>query len=160
MSEDLRVDFGPPEVSYEEATGGLLVTPGPGSGDLYGDAAIGMGTDAVGNVLSIESGTPNESIVFQIFRSDGTTLGAAEGATDMTLQVSGLPGTIVFALFAEDKTGTALGSATATTGGSPIDVSALIPGEIHKLTVEATSGRVTPFFLDYTHVCLGYTPAP
>ena len=119
-----------------------------------------MGTDGIGNVLSIESGTPNESMVFQIFRTNGTTLGAAEGATDMTLQVSGLPGTIVFALSAEDKNGTALGSATATTGSSPIDVSALISGEIHKLTVEATSGRVTPFFLSYTHVCLGYAPTP
>jgi len=159
VSEDLRVTFSG-KTSYEEATGGLLVTPGPDSGLLYGNVGNGMGTDAIGPVLSIQSGTPNESMVFQIFRTNGTNLGAAEGAINMTLQVSGLPGTIVFALSAEDKDGTALGTATATTGGSPINVSALISGEIHKLTVEATSGPVTPFFLDYTHVCLGYTPAP
>jgi hypothetical protein len=33
-----------------------------------------------------------------------------------------------------------------------------MPGEIHKLTVEATGGAVILTGIDYLHVCLGYTP--
>ena len=40
-----------------------------------------------------------------------------------------------------------------------VDVSALIPGEIHMLTIEATgSAAVILTGIDYTNVCLGYTP--
>lgn len=158
-SVDLKTDIGPVS-SYEVVAAGLEVTPGAGSGSLYGSVSTGMGTSAIGNVLSIESGTPNESIVLQIFRSNGVALGAAEGATDMTLFVGGLPTTIEFQLSAEDKDGTVLGSGPVTTtiGSGTIDVSALFPpgSEIHKLTIEATSGRVSIRGTDYTNVCLGH----
>jgi hypothetical protein len=36
----------------------------------------------------------------------------------------------------------------------------LIPGEIHRLTIEATTDAVIINGIDYTHVCLGYTPTP
>ena len=39
-----------------------------------------------------------------------------------------------------------------------LDVSASMPGDIHKLTIDATSGRVSLRQLDFTHSCLGYTP--
>jgi hypothetical protein len=158
----LRVSFGP-VASYEDGAAGLMVSPGPASGDLYGNSAAtsGMGTDALGPVLSIQSGMPdNESMVFEIFQTDGATLGAAEGATDVVLAVTGLPTTIQFQLTAEDKNGAPLGMATATTGDTPVDVSSLIPGEIHRLTVEAITGPLTPQVLSYTHVCLGYDPVP
>jgi hypothetical protein len=141
--------------SYEVATAGLQVTPGPGSGNLVGSETVGMGTNAIGSSFSIESGSPNESIVFQIFRSDGVNLGAPEGATDVTLFVNGASST-AFNLAAEDKDGVGLGSAGTTIGTKTIDVSALIPGEIHKLTIEATSDAVILIGIDYMHVCLGF----
>jgi hypothetical protein len=144
---------------YEVVASGLRVTPGAGSGNLLGDETVGMGTDAINNPRSIESGDPNESIVFEIFRSDGDVLGAAEGATDVVLTVNGA-GTTAFNLTAEDKNGVDLGSASTTIGTRTVDVSALILGEIHKLTIEATTAAVIINGLDYTHVCLGYTPAP
>jgi hypothetical protein len=157
-SVNLTVTTGGPVSSYEVATAGLQVTPGPGSGNLFGDALVGMGTDAIGNPRSIIGGDPiNESVVFQIFRTDGVTLGAAEGAIDVVLMVNGLIST-VFSLAAEDKDGVELGSADVAIGTKTIDVSALIPGEIHKLTVEATGAAVILKGIDYTHVCLGYTP--
>jgi hypothetical protein len=154
------VNFGPLS-SYEVATAGLQVTPG--SGFLYAADPTGMGTSAIGNVLSIQSGTPNESIIFQVFRSNGLALdlGAPEGATDVTLFVGGLPTTTQFELSAEDKDGNALGGpgpTTTTVGNGTIDVSALIPGAIHKLTIEATTNNVSIKGIDYTAVCLGYTP--
>jgi len=145
--------------SYEVVTAGLLVTPGPGAGNLLGDETVGMGTDAIGNPRSIQSGVPNESIVFQIFRSNGAVLGAPEGAIDVKLLVNGAS-TTAFNLAAEDKDGVSLGSAATTIGNRTVDVSALIPGEIHKLTIEATSDAVIMNGIDYTHVCLGFTPAP
>jgi hypothetical protein len=66
----------------------------------------------------------------------------------------------VFGLAAEDKDGVSLGSASTTIGTKTVDVSALISGEIHKLTIEATGGPVILTGIAYTHVCLGYTPAP
>jgi hypothetical protein len=123
-----------------------------------------MGTDAnMSNVLSIQSGTPNESIIFQIFRSNGVVLdlGAPDGATDVTLFVGGLPTTTEFELSAENKDGDPLGGpgpTTTTIGNGTIDVSTLIPGEIHKLTIEATSNPVSLKGIDYTAVCLGYAP--
>jgi hypothetical protein len=144
---------------YEVATAGLRVTPGVGSGNLLGDETVGMGTDAIGNPRSIESGAPNESIVFEIFRSDGAVLGAAENATDVVLTVNGA-GSTAFSLAAEDKNGVDLGSASTTIGSRTINVSALIPGEIHRLTIEATTDAVIINGIDYTHVCLGYTPTP
>ncbi|MBW2587933.1 MAG: hypothetical protein JRD92_13455, partial [Deltaproteobacteria bacterium] len=155
-SVDLKVSIGPVTV-YEDVAAGLQVTPGLGSGNLYGSPTIGMGTDAIGNVRSIQSGDPNESIVLEIFRSDGSSLGAPEGALDVVLTVSGLPTTTEFDLFAEDKDGNNLGSATARTGDSPVDVSGLISGAIHKLTIEATTNSVSILGVSYTHLCLGYT---
>jgi hypothetical protein len=140
---------------YEVAAAGLEVTPGLGSGDLLGDDLVGMGTDAIGNPRSIESGIPNESVVFRIFRSNGVDLGDPEGATDMTLSLGGDGG---FQLRAEDKSGGDLGSVDATVGTGTVDVGALLPGEIHKLTVEATDSTVILRGLDYVHVCLGYSP--
>ena len=156
------MSFGP-VASYEDGAAGLLVLPGATSGDLYGNAAAtsGMGTDALGPVLSIEGGLPdNESMIFEFFQTDGATLGAAEGVTDVVLGVTGLPTSITFLLTAEDKDGAPLGMATATTGDTPVDVSNLIAGEIHRLTIEATTGPVTPQVLFYTHTCLGYDPVP
>jgi len=101
----------------------------------------------------------NESIVFQIFESDGVDLGAPEGANDVTLFVNGV-GSTVFTISAQDKFGTVLGSATPAIGTRTIDVSALIPGEIQTLTVEATGAAVILTGIDYTHLCLGYTPTP
>jgi len=148
------VTFGP-ESSYEDVAAGLQATPG--SGNLYANATTGMGTDAIGNVLSIQSGSPNESIVLEIFRSSSVVLLAPEGATDVMLFVDGASST-GFSLAAEDKDGVSLGSAPTTSGTKTVDVSALISGEIHKLTIEATSSSVIIVGLDYTHVCLGYTP--
>jgi hypothetical protein len=155
---DLMVDTGGFVLSYEVAAAGLLVTPGPTSGNLLGDASVGMGTDALGNARSIQDGAPNESMVFEIFRSDGLSRGAPEGAINMTITVLGLPTSNEILLSAEDKVGKALGSATTTIAVQTIDVSALIPGEIHRLTVEATSGATILRGIGYTHVCLGYTP--
>lgn len=146
--------------SYEVAAAGMLVTPGPGAGQLFGDALVGMGTDAVGNPRSIASGVPsNESVIFEVFRTDGMTLGVAEGATAVTLSLGGA-GSTVFSLTAEDKDGLVLGSATPSIGSGTVDVSALIPGQIHKLTIEATGSAVILNGIDYTHVCLGYMPPP
>jgi hypothetical protein len=148
-------------LSYEVATAGLLVTPGLGAGSLFGDAIVGMGTDAVGNPRSIIQGAvigdPNESMVFQIFRSDGLNLGVPEGATDVTLFVNGSSSTS-FLLTAENKDGLSLGSATTTIGTKTVDVSTMLPGEIHKLTIEATGAAVILIGIAYTNVCLGYTP--
>jgi hypothetical protein len=146
--------------SYEVVTAGFQATPGPGAGSLFGDVLVGMGTDAIGNPRSIASGVPdNESVLFQIFRTDGVRLGVPEGATNVTLFVNGASST-AFSLSAEDKDGVNLGSATTTIGTKTVDVSALIPGEIHKLAIEATGSAVILIGVDYTHVCLGYTPAP
>jgi len=145
--------------SYDVAAAGLLVTPGPGSEDLYGDAAVGMGTTALGNFRSIESGVINESIVFEIFQSNGVDLGAPEGATNVILRLNGASNA-TFNLSAEDRDGVDLGSADTTIGNRIVDVSALIPGEIHMLTIEATGIPVITTGIDYTHVCLGYEPAP
>jgi len=147
--------------SYEVVSAGLEVTPGPDSGALS-ILTGGAGTNAIGPAGSIEpigsSGNPaNESIVFQVYRSDGINLGAPEGATDVMLMVNGA-GSTSFTLTAEDKDGLPLGSAPTTVSASPVDVSALIPGEIHKLTVEATGGAVIVTGIAYTHVCLGSTP--
>jgi hypothetical protein len=146
--------------SYQVATAGLRVTPGPGSGNVFGDDTVGMGTTAIGNPRSIQPGTPNESVIFQIFRSDGLVLGDPEGATDVTLFLNG-GGTTQFTLSAEDKDGGDLGTVVTTIGTKTVDVSALIPGEIHSLTIEATGlAGVILIGIDYTHVCLGYTPTP
>jgi hypothetical protein len=120
-----------------------------------------MGTTALGNPRSIQPGMSfNESLVFQIFRSDGVTLGAAEGATDVVLRVNGASATS-FTLSAQDKDGANLGSAVTTIGNRTVNVSALIPGEIHTLSIEATgSAAVILTGIDYTNLCLGYTPAP
>jgi hypothetical protein len=101
----------------------------------------------------------NESLVFQIFRSNGATLGAAEGATNVVLRVNGAS-TTTFTLSAQDKNGLDLGSAATTIGNRTVDVSALIPGEIHTLSIEATgSAAVILTGIDYTNLCLGYTSA-
>ena len=157
---NLKVNTGGFVLSYEVAAAGLLVTPGLLSGSLLGDASVGMGTDALGNPRSIQAGPPNEMLVFEIFRSDGVFLGVPEGANDMTITVGGLPTTNEILLSAEDKDGNALGSATTTIAIRTIDVAALIPGEIHRLTVEATIGVTILTAIDYTHVCLGYAPVP
>jgi hypothetical protein len=156
VSVNLRVSIGYVS-SYEVATAGLLVLPTATSGNLYGDASVGMGTDAIGNPRSIESGLPNEAVIMEIFRSTGMDLGIPEGATDVTLFVNGAPST-AFSLSAEDKDGVDLGSASTTIGTKTVGVSALIPGEIHKLTIEATSAPVILIGIDYINVCLGYTP--
>jgi hypothetical protein len=126
-----------------------------------------MGTTAIGPSGSIQpigtSGNPsNESIVVQIFRSNDVNLGDPEGATNVMLMVNGA-GSTTFTLAAEDKDGLDLGSASTTISASPVDVSALISGEIHKLTIEATDpalGAVIVTGIEYTHVCLGYDPVP
>jgi hypothetical protein len=160
VSVNLQVNTGGLLLLYEVATAGLRVTPGLGSGNLFGDATVGMGTDAIGNWRSIESGSPNESIVFEIFRSNGVVLGAPDGATGMTLSLGGV-GTTTFDLHAEDKDGGDLGSVTTSIGTGTVDVGGLFPGEeIHKLTIEATSLRIRLLGIDYVHVCLGYDPAP
>jgi hypothetical protein len=149
--------------NYESVPDGLLVTPGPGSGNLYADGMIGMGTDATGGLRSIQAGTPNESMVFQVFRTDGATLGAPEGATNMMLRL-GLNPASGMILSAEDKTGASLGSVATTVGsgvmlGSSswvIDVGALLPGEIHQLTIEATDNLISLMEIDYVHACLGF----
>jgi hypothetical protein len=114
-----------------------------------------MGTTAIANPRSIQPGTPNESLVFEVFRSDGFVLGVPEGATDVVLSVNGAPATS-FTLSALDKDGGDLGSAVTTIGDKTVEVSALIPGEIHSLMIEATGGVVILTGIDYTHVCLGY----
>jgi hypothetical protein len=146
--------------SYEVPSSGLQVTPGTGSGLLFGDALVGMGTDAIGNRRSIESGLLiNESIVFGIFRTDGTTLGAAENAVSIFLSVVGAPEN-TFDLTAQDKDGGDLGTVSSTVGMGVIDVASLIPGPIHSLTIEATGPTITLIGIDYIHACLGYDPAP
>jgi hypothetical protein len=139
---------------------GFLVAPGPDSGQLAGSNVAGMGTNAIGSSFSIQNGVSfNESMVFEIFRSDGVSLSVPEGAINMRITVLVIP-TSEILLSAEDKLGNALGSATTMTAVPNIDVSALIPGEIHRLTVEATSGPTILRGVDYTHACLGYTPPP
>ena len=155
MSVALKVSTGY-VTSYEVATAGLLVLPAAGSGNLFGDVSVGMGTDAIGNPRSIESGSPNEAVIMEIFQSDGVNLGIPEGATDVTLFVNGAAST-AFSLSAENKDGVDLGSASTTIGSKTVDVSALIPGEIHKLTIEGTSDAVILIGIDYTNICLGYT---
>jgi hypothetical protein len=99
-------------------------------------------------------------IVFQFYQSDGVDLdpSSPETANDVVLSVGGLPTTLTFDIIAEDIDGLPLGSMTSEIRDSPIDVSASIPGEIHKLTIDATTGRISLRQLDYTHSCLGYTP--
>jgi hypothetical protein len=157
----LTVDTGGPQgvASYAVVDAGLLVTPAPGSGNLFGDASVGMGTTAVGNPRSIQPDAPNEAMIFEIFRSDGVSFGSPEGATDIVLTVAGLPTSNEVRLSAEDKDGNDLGSATTNIVDRTIDVSGLLNpgGEVHKLTVEAISGGATIIKgLDYTHVCLGF----
>ncbi len=156
---DLMVVIGPVD-PYDVATSGLQATTGGASTAIYSNTTTGMGTSGLGSVLSIESGTPNEMIVFQFFRSNGVVLdlGAPESATSVMLSVGGLPTSLTFDILAEDTDGTSLGAMTAAISDSPIDVSASIPGDIHKLTIDATSGKVSLRQLDYTHSCLGYTP--
>ena len=145
-------------MSYEVPASGLEVTPGPDSGRLFGDASVGMGTDAISNPRSIESGVPtNESIVFRIFRSDGATLGIPEDATNMVLILGGGSAT-QFDLRAKDKEGNDVGAAFTQIGLGTVDVGALIPGEIHELTIEATDKTVTLRGIEYLHLCLGYAP--
>ena len=148
--------------SYEVAASGLRVMPGIDSGLLLGDALVGMGTSAVGNPRSIESATPvNESIVFEFFRSDGSILGAAEDAEGIVLTLVGAsPSTNTFDLRAQDKDGGDIGTASAVLGTGTIDVGSLIPGPIHRLTIEATGPTITLIGIDYVHVCLGYDPTP
>jgi len=107
-----------------------------------------------------ESGSPNESMVFEVFQSNGSTLGVAQTATNVSISARGLPKTTEFLLTAEDIDGIPLGSTTATTGDSPFDVSAQIPGDIHRLIIDATTNPVAPFTLSFTSSCLGFNPIP
>jgi hypothetical protein len=148
------------QASFDDPATGLRGSAGASSGLLGVDGVGNMGTTALGPSFSIQSGAMfNESIVFQIFQSDGVSLGAAEGATDVVLFVNGA-GTTVFSLSAQDKDGGDLGTVATTIGNRTVDVSALLPGEIHTLTVEATGAGVILTGIDYTNVCLGYTPTP
>ncbi|MBW2507310.1 MAG: hypothetical protein JRE81_01635, partial [Deltaproteobacteria bacterium] len=101
----------------------------------------------------------NESIVFEIFRSDGNTLGAAEEAEGMLLSLGGAS-TNTFDLRAQDKDGVDVGSASGVVGAGTVDVGALIPGAIHRLTIEATGPTIILLGIDYVHACLGYDPVP
>ena len=146
------------EASFDDPITGLRGSAGANSGLLGVDDAGNLGTTALGPSFSIQNGVMfNESVVFQVFQSDGATLGAAEAATDVVLFVNGAS-TTSFVLSAQDKDGADLGTVTTTIGNKTVDVSALIPGEIHSLTIEATGGGVILTGIDYTNVCLGYTP--
>lgn len=145
--------------SYDDPSTGLRVSPGVGAGTLFG-TVNGLGTNAIGSSYSIESGSPNESMVFEVFQSNGSTLGVAQTATNVSISARGLPKTTEFLLTAEDIDGIPLGSTTATTGDSPFDVSAQIPGDIHRLIIDATTNPVAPFTLSFTSSCLGFNPIP
>ena len=146
--------------SFDDPATGLRVAAGASSGLLGIDGVGNMGTTMLGPSFSIQPGVMfNESVVFEIFQSDGATLGAAEGATGVLLLVNGASAT-VFTLSAQDKNGGDLGTTSTTIGNRTVDVSALLPGEIHSLTIEATGGPVILTGIDYTNVCLGYTPTP
>jgi hypothetical protein len=65
-----------------------------------------------------------------------------------------------FDLRAQDKDGVDVGSASSVLGTGTVDVGALIPGPIHRLTIEATGPTITLLGIDYVHACLGYDPVP
>ena len=147
---------------FEFPASGLKVTPAGGSTVLGADVAVGMGTKPLGPDTSIEGavdGGADEAMTFEIFQTSGTTLGDAEGATSVTLEYGlGIGSSTTLDISAEDVEGSSLGTASPTIGpgSGTLDISALISGEIHSLTITAPGEAVIPQALNYTHICLGY----